>query len=70
MKLVLEKGLISQKMDKRETYENKLRIFLRKGENTNGKTSSSSLLIKRQSKEGIVSVYNKIFKKNPRALYS
>ncbi len=29
------------------------------------KNSSSSLLIKRQSKEGIVSVYNKILKKYP-----
>jgi len=52
-------------MDRRRTYENKLRRFFHVKVKIQMKNSLSSLLIKRQSKEGIVSVYNKILKKHP-----
>jgi len=64
VKIILEKGFIPQKWTDAELMKISCVVFHVKVK-IQMKNSSSSLLIKRQSKEGIVSVYNKILKKYP-----
>jgi hypothetical protein len=64
VKIILEKGFISQKWANAKLMKISCVVFHVKVK-IQMKNSSSSLLIKRQSKEGIVSVYNKILKKYP-----